>query len=78
MTKPTGKVIQVNCSRELWPTLGWSWGAHPCEILPYFELSEGRLLIADRTPLIASLVPSQKGLARGRPLKFKLVSSPQE
>ena len=58
MTSRTEKVIQVKCSRELWPTLGWTWGAHNCEISPYFDLTEGRLWVSDRTPAITSLVPT--------------------
>jgi hypothetical protein len=58
MTSQTENVLQVNCSRALWPMLGWEWGAHPCEIQPYFELTEGRLLVADRIPAITSLVPT--------------------
>ena len=59
MTSQTEKVIEVKCSRLFWPMLGWEWGAHNCEILPYFELTEGRLWVSDRIPAMTSLVTTQ-------------------
>jgi hypothetical protein len=57
MTSQAENVIRVECSRELWPLLGWGWGACICELQPYFELTEdGRLLVTERIPAMTSTV----------------------